>query len=521
MNTPLVLSRDITLVTAPQTAGERRAQLSLFAPGRCSTRARHRLSLAILTIALAIWGAVDVRNRGRINPHDLANHKTDFTVYTEAGAAFFDGRDPYSVTNVRGWGYLYLPLMAILVSPLHGLAPETQVTIWFVLSVLMTYGCYRESVHLARLALAGSRTVIQRLPTWIGCCALTAVTLPALNCMQRGQIGVAKLYFLLLGCRLIIEHRSCLRSMLGGIVLALPITLKITPVLPVAYLLIQQLVLASKARDARLSAQASGFWAGTAAGLVLCIVLIPASLIGWEANCRHLQRWWNLVAVKADSAAGDEFAGNSYSVRNQSFTNAVHRFGDWAQYAFAGGLDDRAHNGGAQPESLSETPSIRTMVLAVRIASLALVALLAIALARQGDTLGQLAGFGLSCAATLIVSPIARGHYYVLLLPAALFVPCWFLQAQRLRAARWLALAPAVLVSAHYVLMDFTGRIGLLGLGIAVWYWAAAACVLLVLKQQMAPRGAGSPLGSWRSVLVRLAKRSAALAGPRQRTLSR
>jgi len=51
---------------------------------------------------LAVWGWFDVRVRGTIDPNS-AIHKTDFTVYTEAGAAFFDGRDPYKVTNPRGW----------------------------------------------------------------------------------------------------------------------------------------------------------------------------------------------------------------------------------------------------------------------------------------------------------------------------------------------------------------------------------------------------------------------------------
>ena len=54
-----------------------------------------------------------------MHPEDPLQHKTDFTVYTEAGAAFFDGRPPYEVSNPRGWIYLYPPLFAMLVAPLH------------------------------------------------------------------------------------------------------------------------------------------------------------------------------------------------------------------------------------------------------------------------------------------------------------------------------------------------------------------------------------------------------------------
>ena len=86
-----------------------------------------------LALVVAVWGWVDVRRRGAVDPNDPGLHKTDFTVYTEAGAAFFDGRPPYEVTNPRGWGYLYPPPFAMLVAPLHALRPEAQVLVWFCL----------------------------------------------------------------------------------------------------------------------------------------------------------------------------------------------------------------------------------------------------------------------------------------------------------------------------------------------------------------------------------------------------
>src|SRR5262249_51211977 len=151
-------------------------------------------------------GWFDVRLRATVDPNDLLIHKTDFTVYTEAGAAFFDGRDPYSVTNPRGWGYLYLPLFAILLAPLHALDPQAQALVWFAASVLMCWGCYVECVRAGDLLLAGQpvRGMFGRIPTWLGYTGLLAATFPALNCLQRGQVGVAKLYLLLLGFRLLI-----------------------------------------------------------------------------------------------------------------------------------------------------------------------------------------------------------------------------------------------------------------------------------------------------------------------------
>ncbi len=104
----------------------------------------------VLTIVFAVWGVVDVRARGVYDPANPGEHRTDLTVYTEAGAAFFDGREPYEVTNPRGWRYLYPPLFAMLLAPLHVLPSETQVLVWFIASALAAWGCYSECVRLAQ-----------------------------------------------------------------------------------------------------------------------------------------------------------------------------------------------------------------------------------------------------------------------------------------------------------------------------------------------------------------------------------
>src|SRR5258708_19302962 len=107
-----------------------------------------RWLLAVL--ALTVWGLTDVRNRGRIDPDDPLAHKTDLTVYTEAGAAFFDGRNPYDVSNPRGWRYLYPPLLAILMAPLAALDSQWQAGAWDVLSLGFACGPCREPLPIPR-----------------------------------------------------------------------------------------------------------------------------------------------------------------------------------------------------------------------------------------------------------------------------------------------------------------------------------------------------------------------------------
>ncbi len=178
---------------------------------------------------LLVWGLTDVRSRGRVDAARPGVHRTDFTVYTEAGAAFFDGRDPYAVTNPRGWGYLYPPLFAILVSPLHALHPQLQVVTWFFLNLLLVWACYRECLRLVRLAAPAVDESAPLVPRWLAIATIATVALPTLNCLQRGQVGVVKIWLLLLGLRLLLESRSWRKAFAAGGVFAAAIALKITP----------------------------------------------------------------------------------------------------------------------------------------------------------------------------------------------------------------------------------------------------------------------------------------------------
>ncbi len=438
--------------------------------------------IAGLAIALAIWGWFDVRKRGTLDPNDHWIHKTDFTVYTEAGAACFDGRDPYVVTNSRGWHYLYPTLFAILVSPLHELDTRNQVLVWFTISVLACWGCYRELMRIARQVLPNGRRPghFGLIPTWLGTLSVAAVTLPALNCMQRGQVGVAKLYLLLLGFRLLIANRNLWQPVLGGSLLALAATLKITPIVPACLVVGQQVLTAWIARTDAAWKQAGAGAFGLAGGMLLWLLLLPATFVGWRTNLDHLGTWWSTVAVRAESISEDDFAGDSTTFRNQSLTNAAYRFGNWADYYFLDGPHDE---GLAQQRRgghglLMDAAWVEMPLLALRTLAGCLMLAVSVRMARRQDRLGQAAAFGVACAATLIVFTIARGHYYVMLLPANVFVPLWLFQAGRPRWAWAVAIIPSVFVLTHYVALEYAGRVGVLGLGTTAWYFSTCGALL-------------------------------------------
>jgi hypothetical protein len=477
---------------------------------------RHWAVFAGLAVALAIWCTVDVSRRAIVDPERPYLHMTDFSVYTEAGAAFFDGRAPYDVQNVRGWKYLYPPLFALLVAPLAHISSPWQAAVWLGVSVLLCLGSYFECRRL--LAAILNDTPRYRKVAWqLGLVAGVTVLFPLMNCLQRGQIGVALLYPLLLGFRLALLGQSRSAWLAGGIVLALPVVLKLTPVLPVGCLVVACIVAHAAARRRAIEPEGRGsrragiasaatrnsgsehmvqydalapliraphgpYWltAGTLSGGVLFALLMPAALVGWHANLGHLQTWYSRVVTKANHDRTDQFAENGSTFRNQSLSNAVHRFGNWIAYMSGHGPDDRLVD--------TSTPELGTMpmdywlvdrvLLAIR--GLAAVVLLAavVALGKRAEGLSLGFVLGLACVATLVISPVARGHYFLLYLPAVLFGGAWMIERLSAKTALAVTVTPLLLCLAHYATLNYAGRIGLLGIGTGLWFFATCGIVL-------------------------------------------
>jgi hypothetical protein len=440
---------------------------------------RHRVAYLGLLVAFLFWGFVDVRVRARRDPEQTFVHMTDLTVYTEAGAAFFDGREPYRVTNDRGWSYLYPPLFAILLAPLQPLDSTVQALTWYWISLAMAFGCYWELRKLVDVLVGEVRSATGRdltVPRWAWWAALGAALLPALNCLQRGQVGVLKLYLLLLGLRLLLARCSLRAWLLGGIVLAAPIALKLTPALPVGCLLCLLAVRGWCRHEADAGMSWRQAWTatlGVVAGCVLFLLLVPAALIGWSANLGHLDTWYHDVVANVNDVRAVDFGHDVASIRNQSLMNAVYRGGNWLVYQLYAWPDDTLVDTtdtayGSMP---MDEPIVNHMLHAIRLVTLAALMLLAWRVTVAGDAWGMASVFGLAAVASLIVSPVSRGHYFMLMIPAVLLLPAWFEWRRLHRQARWAAFAPVALSWMHYVLLDWTGRMGVLGIGTTVWFF--------------------------------------------------
>jgi hypothetical protein len=388
-----------------------------FLPDR---RIRGRVFAALL-VALVLFGWFDVRAKARVGPDE---HKTDFTCYTAAATAMLDGRhSPYDAANVNGWPYIYPPLFGLLVAPIRGWSYEWQQMTWFVLNVLFAWGAYRESVRLVHAF--GARRALRRdqpVPRWLLVTGVLTVIGPATSVMRGGQVGLLLLYLTLLGLRLALTGSRWQWAM-AGTVWALAVAIKVLPIFPAAALLVLLLTVDDGGVTDRL-ARPTWFGGGLAVGLVLWLLVVPAVALGWSTNLAYLAEFNGRVLQRR---ALDDARDAAWA--NKSLVHAARRATYWAV--------DRAHDPGRDgliwwtprgkgtPLPLPLTPAQRVAGVAVILTLGAGLLAFLWRLGRERSAVAVAAGVGVSWSVTLAASPLTWGHYFVLVLPAAAYLPLW------------------------------------------------------------------------------------------------
>jgi hypothetical protein len=281
--------------------------------------------------------------------------------------------------------------------------------------------------------------------------------------------------------------------------LALAVVVKVTAALPVGLLVIERFAAARAGGSPVERRQAVGLGrrltAGLVLGLALWLVLVPAGAIGWQRNLDCLARWCNLVPTKAIDTGGDLFAGDSYSVRNQSLVNAVRHLGNWIVEDVAGDGDSLRPVGPNDSPHAMEAPAVNRLLLAARLAVLVLAGLAAVWAGRRRDRLTTASLYTLGLVATLVVSPVARTHYFLLIAPAVLLLPWRFARVGRTRLAWSMAWMPTLIVVPQYLWPSAAGRVGWLGIGMTLWLVSGA-----VLLWTTGRKGNANPIVlSWRA----------------------
>jgi hypothetical protein len=223
-----------------------------------------------------------------------------------------------------------------------------------------------------------------------------------------------------------------------------------------------------------------GTGAGVLAGFLLFFWVVPSLFIGWQANAAHLKTWSRIIGNQAVETSVEAHFSSPRGPRNQSLSNALYHTGNQFVFWFSENTEPNPWLYNDTEGRFMSSSAVTQVVLVVRV--LLVLLLIPLAWKRSGSPLDQLAAFGLACAAMLIVSPVARGHYFMLELPAVLFVSLWIWRNLGPQKAIFCAAIPAALSVMHYIFITFpqmfgplisgTLFLGTLGIGTALWYLA-------------------------------------------------
>jgi hypothetical protein len=157
------------------------------------------------------------------------------------------------------------PIMAILLEPLAHLPPLAGSLTWFYLKAGMTVLTFWWLFQIVE-------TPELPFPGWAKLLAVALSLRPIIGDLSHGNVNLFILFLVVAG--LYAFHRRW--DVGAGLLLALAIACKVTPVLFIPYFLWK--------RSWRVLS-------GVALGLVLFLILVPGSLLGMERNLRLLHSW--------------------------------------------------------------------------------------------------------------------------------------------------------------------------------------------------------------------------------------
>jgi hypothetical protein len=423
-----------------------------------------RLGLAVLAI-LAIGFGLLVEVRAAF----LHQHRSDLPIYLGAARAVRSGGDPYDFLSERSCHYNYPPLLAILLTPLAGMAPAMEgpadlafalvVALWYGLGILAVLG----GIHV----LANSLEQQAAAPVPCGCRRWWALrVVPLVIClpgvMRTLSLGQVDLIILGLLCGTAAAAVRG-RSWRAGLWLSGAVCLKFLP----AFLLLYPLA----RRDWR-------WLAGCAAGVAVGWGLVPAAVWGPARAWQEQRRWAEVVVLPGLGLGSDHSRDydltSLQAVNSQSLIGVLHNF--------------------AYPDHAARPAQAGTAVKGAALLVGAVLVLLTLAGACRRPSGGLTAATALGCllAILLLLAPVCHPHYLCHWLPLVAALLAWDMERHANRALSIgllvvfaLNLAGSALTSVPglEVLRDF-GSVAAAGLLL----WSAGVAVLWRRAPDQSPR---------------------------------
>lgn len=198
----------------------------------------------------------------------------DFKVFLEAAKLIKAGENPYNKwIHVGGESYclyFYSPFWAILLIPFAGFPNFIPNIIWLLANVFFLYRILillKNYINSSNLSSKQTRLIL----------VLTLLMSIRFILYNFGMIQMTLflLWSILESVRLVNDDKF----ILGGLILALAINIKILPVVLLPYLIYRKY----------LKAALSVFL------FSICLILLPAIFVGWSKNTFLLSEWWSVI----------------------------------------------------------------------------------------------------------------------------------------------------------------------------------------------------------------------------------
>jgi len=198
----------------------------------------------------------------------------DFNVFLEAAKVLSQGESPYGVWLYMSENvyllYFYSPLWALLLIPLTKLPSMIPTLLWMLAGLFFLYKTWK----LLRGYFNGFR-LTKKQNTWFILLTITISIRLTLNNFETVQMTLFLLWAMLESLNLFKKNKY----ILGGLLLAFAINIKIIPIVIIPYLLYRK------------------EYIGTRYTLIFSIVLLflPSLVLGWNTNLELLADWWAVI----------------------------------------------------------------------------------------------------------------------------------------------------------------------------------------------------------------------------------
>jgi hypothetical protein len=343
----------------------------------------------MVVVVAAIAAAV---SSVRMSQHPFSDG--DFGVYLHAARLMRSGQNIYAIPHPVAGGslfYIYPPFLAFLFVPLSYIPEKLSIVLWTVLNIALIAWIVPTAFEI----ISGTRFSALAVKTrWaVGFFSLLLTGRFIQQHLDRGQMNILEMGLLVLGIKLMVQGER--RRAYGGVIIGLSVALK--------------LITAPYAVWLTLERQAKAL-AGAAIGLAIGL-LSPALLMGWRANWSSLSFWFRHFVLDSSQREANLALGYDYSIRGlllRLFTPAV---------AFE-------HAGQAYRFMIVHAPLrwIDAADWALRLGILGVVIAYWFRFRDSAEPVVRGGGIALTFAAIPLLFPTAQQHYFVFLLPTAIYL---------------------------------------------------------------------------------------------------